>query len=210
MSSLLKMNLKQFLDDVASNSPAPGGGSVAAVAGALGSALTSMVCRLTVGKKKYADVEEEMKKTLDASEVLRKRFEELADEDTNSFNIVMKAYGLPKETPEQQATRNAEIQKALKNAALVPLSTMRLCVEAAALAKSAAEKGNKNSISDAGVSALLLQTALEGAKLNVLVNLNGVDDGEFDAVTSEETERLTSTMKKTVDAVMDAVAAHLG
>ena len=171
--------VKEFLDDVASNSPAPGGGSVSALAGSLGAALTSMVCRLTVGKKKYTDVQAEMESVLKKSEELRAKLTTVIDEDTDAFNKVMAAFGMPKETEEQKALRNKAIQEATKLATLVPLRLMSLCEEGVGLARTVAEKGNKNSLSDAGVALLLLQAAAHGAGLNVRTNLAGLEDQRF-------------------------------
>lgn len=176
---LTEKTVSQFLDELASNSPAPGGGSVAALAGSLGAALTSMVCRLTVGKKKYVDVQEEMEAILQQAEELRTNMAALIEEDTNAFNTVMKAFGMPKETEEQQRARSEAIQEATKLATLAPLKVMELSLDAAKLAKRVAEKGNKNSISDAGVAALMLQAACSGAALNVRINLQSLQDDAF-------------------------------
>src|SRR5512140_1451810 len=148
-----RKTMNAFLDELASSSPAPGGGSVAALAGALGAALTSMVCNLTIGKKKYADVEDDMKKIIVQSEDLRRRFTELIERDTHAFNKVMEAFGLPKETDPQKALRNAAVREATKEATLVPLEVMKHCIDALALAQEVASRGNANSISDAGVGA---------------------------------------------------------
>jgi formiminotetrahydrofolate cyclodeaminase len=176
---LTERTVSQFLDELASNSPAPGGGSVAALAGAVGSALTSMVCNLTIGKKKYADVQEEISALLDQSERLRREMTELIDKDTEAFNMVMAAFGLPKSNEEEQAARTAAIQEATKQATLVPLSVMALCERSLHLARTVAEKGNKNSASDAGVAALMLQASCAGAALNVRINLGGITDTGF-------------------------------
>ena len=146
---LSSLSVTDLLNEIASNSPAPGGGSVSALAASLGAALTSMVCRLTLGKKKYTDVQVEMEIILKRSEYLRVQFISLIDEDTEAFDKVIAAYGLPKETEEQKTKRIAEIQKALKIATLVPLKLTELCREAMELVKIVVEKGNKNSISDA-------------------------------------------------------------
>lgn len=176
---LTERTVSQFLDELASNSPAPGGGSVAALSGALGAALTSMVCNLTIGKKKYAGVQEEISVILDQSERLRRELRELIDKDTDAFNMVMAAFGLPKASEQEQADRNAAIQEATKQATLVPLSVMSLCEQSLHLAASVAAKGNKNSASDAGVSALMLQASSAGAALNVRINLGGIKDEAF-------------------------------
>lgn len=181
---LTEQSISQFLDELASNSPAPGGGSVAALAGAAGAALTSMVCNLTIGKKKYADVQEEITAVLDKSERLRRELTGLIDKDTNAFNMVMAALGLPKSSEQEQAARSAAIQEATKQATLVPLSVMNLCEQSLHLAKTVAAKGNRNSASDAGVSALMLQASCAGAALNVRINLGGLKDAEFVRQTS--------------------------
>lgn len=176
---LITKPVNEFLDELASNSPAPGGGSVAALSGAIGTALTSMVCRLTIGKKKYADVQPEMEDVLKKSEELRGTFSKLLDDDTAAFNEVMAAFSLSKATEEEQRKRNAAIQAATKKATLIPLNVMQLCEQALRLAKTTAEKGNKNSASDAGVAALMLQSACAGAALNVRINLASLEDQAF-------------------------------
>ncbi len=176
---ITSLSVTGFLDKIASNSPAPGGGSVSAFAASLGAALTSMVCRLTIDKKKYADVQVEMEKVLKQSEELRGKFNAIIEEDTTAFNRVMAAYGLPKETEEQKMKRTAEIQEAMKIATLVPLRLMELCGEAMNLVKIITEQGNQSAISDAGVAAIMLEAGCEGAALNVLINLSGIQDKAF-------------------------------
>jgi formiminotetrahydrofolate cyclodeaminase len=206
---LTDRSLNKFLDELASNSPAPGGGSVAALAGALGSALTSMVCNLTIGKKKYADVEREMSNILDKSEDLRDKFTVLIDKDTEAFNKVMEAYGLPKDSEDQKALRSIAIQQATKEATLVPLEVMKHVIDALALAKIVAQKGNRNSVSDAGVCALMLKASLEAAAMNVEINLKGIDDTEFTGWKVEEVSSLQRTCKKDVEEILDIVRAKL-
>jgi methenyltetrahydrofolate cyclohydrolase len=202
---LTEKPVTRFLDELASNSPAPGGGSVAALAGSLGAALTSMVCNLTLGKKKYLDVENEMKRIVVQSEELRKTFTRLIDQDTDAFNKVMEAYGLPKETESQKALRTAAIQGATKEATLIPLGVMKHVVDALALTKVVAEKGNTNSISDAGVSALMLYAAAEGAALNVKINLSGITDQEFVGWHSEEVSSIIRTCKNMSEDILNVV-----
>jgi len=181
---LSSKTVKKFLDELASSSPAPGGGSIAALSGAVGTALISMVCQLTIGKKKYAEVEEEMKRTLKKSEELRASFSELIEKDTEAFNAVMRAFALRKETEVEKRARSAAIQDATKEATLVPLRVMELCVEALPPSRTVAEKGNVNSLSDAGVAALMLQSACSGAAFNVWINVIQLEDKLF----VEETE----------------------
>ena len=206
---LTEKTITTFLDELASNSPAPGGGSVAALSGSLGSALTSMVCNLTIGKKKYLDVEPEMKTILGQSEKLRRTFTALINQDTEAFNKVMEAYGLPKESADQKALRDAAIQGATKEAALIPLEVMKHVIDAIALAETVAEKGNMNSISDAGVSALMLHAAAEGAALNVLINLNSIHDTDFVGWKREEVQSLLKTSKIKRDDVMKIVRGKI-
>ena len=202
---LVEKSVTKFLDELASKSPAPGGGSVAALAGSLGSALTSMVCQLTIGKKKYAGVEKEMKKVLEQSEDLRRKFAELVDEDTEAFNKVMEAYGLPKDSDDQNALRTAAIQEATKEAALVPLSVMNHIIDALALTRVVTEKGNANSISDAGVSAFMLRTAAESAALNVQINLQSIIDSEFVGWRSDEVATLLRTAQSATEEILAVV-----
>lgn len=207
---LTDKSITKFLDELASSSPAPGGGSVAALSGALGAALTSMVSNLTVGKKKYLDVEAEMKNVLPQSEELRQRFTVLIDRDTNAFNKVMEAFSLPKDTDDQKALRTAAIQEATKEAALVPLEVMKHVIDGLALAKVVAEKGNLNSASDAGVSALMMGAAMEGAALNVQINLSGIQDMDFVGWKTEEVASLLRTSRMNLEEIQKTVRGKIG
>jgi formiminotetrahydrofolate cyclodeaminase len=204
-----RKTLNSFLDELASDSPAPGGGSVAALAGALGAALTSMVCRLTVGKKKYADVDSEMKATMGQAEALRMQFTSLVDKDTAAFNKVMEAYGLPKDSEAQKTLRTAAIREATKEATMVPLEVMKHCIDAMALAGIVAAKGNVNSVSDAGVSALMLHAACESAALNVLINLKGLNDNEFVGWKADELDSLLKTSRMMVEEIQSVVTSRI-
>jgi len=196
---LAQLTVSRFLDELASASPAPGGGSAAALAAAVGSALSSMVCNLTIGKKKYEQVEAEMKRVLRKSEELRSIFSSMIDRDAAAFNKVMEAYSLPKETEDQKALRTAAIQEATKEAALVPLELMKHVIDAFALTRVVAEKGNVNSISDAGVSALMLHAACVSAALNVRINLAAIRDTEFVGWKEEE----VSSLRRTSDSMLE-------
>ncbi len=176
---LRTLSLESFVDETASSSPAPGGGSVSGLAASLGAALTSMVCRLTIGKKKYAGVAAELEEVLARSEEVRRQALRLIDEDTDAFNAVMKAYALPKGTSAETEARAGAIQAATRQATLVPLKLMQLAFDGLALAAAAAEKGNSNSVSDAGVAALMLESACAGALLNVEINLRSITDPAF-------------------------------
>jgi len=173
---LIDKKIHNFLDELASNSPTPGGGSVAALAGALGAALISMVGNLTIGKKKYEDVEEDIKKIISSSEKLRYELSQLIEEDVMAFNNFMATYKMPKETEEEKKIRAEKIQESLIEAAKVPLTVAYKCLDVLSLSKEVAEKGNINVISDAGVAVLMAQAALESAILNVKINLRMIKD----------------------------------
>jgi formiminotetrahydrofolate cyclodeaminase len=197
-------DLNEFLSTLASDSPTPGGGSVAALAGALGASLGSMVCSLTIGKKKYADVEDDMKAMLAKTESLRLELAELMDEDAAAFDKVMAAMKLPKETDEQKAARKAAMQSALVDAATVPFAVMEKCVEVASLAREAATKGNSNAVSDAGVSALIARAGAHSAALNVQINLGWITAPEHADFVREAGEGL-ATLGAAADRVTDEV-----
>ncbi len=177
--SLTAKPVTTFLDELASSAPAPGGGSVAALAGALGAALVSMVCNLTVGKKKYADVQDDIQALLEQSEALRHELVDLLEADVRVYTSVSKAYKMPRETEEEKAARREAIQAALKDATEVPMKVAEACVKILDLCTPAAEKGNVNAVSDAGVAALMAEAALRSAALNVLINLGAIKDEEF-------------------------------
>ena len=206
---LAKKTVSAFLDELASSSPAPGGGSVAALSGALGAALTTMVCNLTIGKKKYVEVEGDMKKIKAEAEKLRLRFTELIDEDTQAFNKVMEAYALPKDSEAQKTIRGAAIAAATKEATLIPLEVMKHCIDAMALTQQVASSGNANSVSDAGVSALMLHAACEGAALNVKINLNALADSDFIGWKSDEVGSLLKTSRMMAEETMEMVSANM-
>ena len=150
-----------------------------------------------------------MEETLKKSEDLRTRCTSIIDEDTKAFNKVMQAYALPKETPEQQSSRKAAVQDATKTATLVPLKLMTFCEEAVGLAKTVAEKGNRNSASDAGVSALMLRAACMGAALNVRINLAGLDDAVFIQETRTKCDKVSERVSAVCQAALDEVNKNL-
>lgn len=206
---LSKKTVSAFLDELASSSPTPGGGSVAALSGALGAALSTMVCNLTIGKKKYADVEADLKKVRTQAEKLRAKFTQLIDDDTQAFNKVMEAFALPKDSEAQKTLRSAAIAAATKEATLVPVEVMKHCIDAMALAQQVASSGNANSVSDAGVSALMLHAACEGAALNVKINLNSLADSDFVGWKSDEVESLLKTSKMMLEETMEIVGEKI-
>jgi glutamate formiminotransferase / formiminotetrahydrofolate cyclodeaminase len=169
-------SLGGFVASVAAPLPTPGGGSVAAHAGALGAALAQMVAGLTVGKKKYAAVDAEMQEAALRAAALGNRLAALVKEDAAAFEAVSAAYKLPKDTDEQLAVRGRAIAEGLLGAARVPLETARAAADVAEVAALVAEKGNTNAITDAGVAALLAEAACKGAAYNVRVNVAAMDD----------------------------------
>ncbi len=199
----------EFLDELASSSPAPGGGSVAALSGALGAALSSMVCNLTTGKEKYKDVEEDIKKTLTHTEEIRQKLTNLIDEDTNAFNDVIKAFKMPKDTKEQKDKRSQAIQKGYKKAASVPLETAEICTQILKHAKTVAEKGNTNSITDAAVSALMAKAAVHGAILNVRINLGSIKDEKFVGKINKNLKKLEEKTNSQTQEILDIVGKKI-
>ena len=173
---LVEKKVNNFLNELASSSPTPGGGSVSALAGAVGAALLSMVGNLTIRKKKYQSVEDDFKKIISSSEKLRFELSELIDEDVKVFNEFMAVYKMPKETENEKKVRSEKIQEALFLAAEVPLKVGFKCLEILILSGEVAEKGNVNVVSDAGVAALMAEAALDGALLNVKINLKMIKD----------------------------------
>ena len=174
-----EQQLQTFLDQLASKASTPGGGSATAIMGAMGAALISMVANLTVGKKKYEDVEAEMQGFLEQSEALRVQLTGMIQADVDVFDKVMAAYGMARETEADKEQRSEAIQAALKEATDVPLACAQLCADVIELCRPVAEKGNLNVISDAGVAVLTAHAALRSAALNVYINIGGIRDEEF-------------------------------
>ncbi len=177
--NLIELDIKKFSNEVASASPAPGGGSIAALCGTLGSALCQMVANLTMGKKKYHDVETQMLDVKEKSGTLRKSLLKLIDEDTLSYNGVLEAFKLPKINDDEKKIRFHAIQDALKDAAKVPFSTLEAAASAMPLVEFVVNKGNPNCITDAGVAAELINSAVQGAAYNVFINLMDIKDEKF-------------------------------
>ena len=164
------MRIEEFTEVLASKSAIPGGGGASALTAALGIALGSMVGNLTVGKKKYKDVEEEIRRQMQQAEVLQRELLLFIDKDAEAFEPLSKAYGLPKETEEQLEYRNKVMEEALLKASLVPLQIMETVLEAIAVLEVMAEKGSRIAVSDAGVGVQFCRSALLGASMNVFIN----------------------------------------
>ncbi|MCF4143674.1 cyclodeaminase/cyclohydrolase family protein [Dethiosulfovibrio acidaminovorans] len=175
---------------LSSDSPAPGGGSVAALSGAMGAGLVSMVCNLTVGKKGYENVRENAEKTVTRSGSLGQDLIDYIDADTNAFNGVMAAFKMPKETDEQKAARSAAIQEGYKAAIRSPLNIAEACLEVMELADGMLGKGNSNALSDLGVGADMAYSGLKGAVMNVEINLPSIKDETFASDTAKKISSL--------------------
>jgi glutamate formiminotransferase/formiminotetrahydrofolate cyclodeaminase len=203
-------SVSDFVASVASASPTPGGGSVAALAGALSAALARMVAGLTLGKKKYAAVEEEFREIAQRAAALGQRLSELVQLDARSYEAVSQAYKLPKGTPEQTDQRNAAITAALIGASEVPLETARACADVAALAEACAVRGNTNAVSDAGVAALLAEAACRGAAYNVRINVASLPDRAAGRALVEAAEEFVRTTSRHARAATAEVERQIG
>lgn len=179
MSEIKDKSIEIFLDELASKQATPGGGSAAAVMGAQAAALVSMVCNLTIGKPKYAEVEAELRDLLGEAEVLRQTLLGMVKADVDVFDKLMVCYGLPKTNEQEKLYRSEQIQTMLKEATLVPLACAKACAQAIELSRIAAEKGNLGVISDAGVAVMAAYAGLKSAALNVQINAAGLKDRTF-------------------------------
>jgi formiminotetrahydrofolate cyclodeaminase len=207
--NLTDKSVANFLDELASNAPAPGGGSVAALSGALGAALVSMVCNLTLGKKGYEEVQGDIQDLLARSEALRQRLADLLEEDVKAYTGYSKAAKMPRSTDEEKAERSVAMLEALKVATDVPLSIAEAAVEVMDLCMPAAEKGNKWAVSDAGVAVLMAEAALRSAALNVLINLGTLKDEAFVADRRAKLESLLQDKGAMRDEIYDHVVSKL-
>lgn len=194
---LASMDLYQFADELASDSPAPGGGSVAALNGTLSAGLAAMVGNLTYGKRAYKEVKQVMIELSDKAQRLKDFFTEAIDKDTEAFDRVMAAFSLPKGTDEETAARNQAIQDATKEATLIPFSVLEKAGEVAEMALTVAQKGNQNSLSDSGVAGLAAAAAAEGALYNVMINLESIEDETFKEELAKKAIQINKEVQKT-------------
>ncbi|MCU0288120.1 MAG: cyclodeaminase/cyclohydrolase family protein, partial [Acidobacteria bacterium] len=188
--------LYEFADELASDSPAPGGGSVAALNGSLSAGLSAMVGNLTFGKKQYAEVKDIMAEVAGKGQKLKDFFTDAIDKDTEAFDKVMAAFALPKGTPGESAARDLAIQAANKEATLVPFSVLEKTQEAVELALIMAEKGNQNSLSDSGVAGLTAAAAAEGALYNIMINLAGINDETFKTDIAQKAAQINAKVQE--------------
>ncbi len=206
---LAELQVSAFADLLASDAPAPGGGSAAALEGALGAALTAMVCGLTVGKKKYAEYQELAVESQKKAEDLKARFVDVMDRDTEAFNVVSAAFGMPKETDEEKAIRSAAIQEGLKGCTKTPFEMMELAVETLELTAAILGKSNDSAASDLGVSALSLRAAIQGAWLNVLINIGSLKDQDLAADYRKKGEALLKRALPVADHIYETVVSQM-
>ena len=194
-----------FVKVLASSEPVPGGGGASALVGAIGTALGNMVGSLTVGKKKYAEFEETAKAAQAKATDLKVRFVDVMDRDTEAFNVVSAAFGMPKATDEEKAARSAAIQEGLKGCTKTPFEMMELAVETLELTASILGKSNDSAASDLGVSALSLRAAIQGAWLNVLINIGSLKNKELAEDYRAKGEALLAKALPLADQIYDTV-----
>jgi glutamate formiminotransferase/formiminotetrahydrofolate cyclodeaminase len=208
--SLVRLGLGEFVDELSLDTPTPGGGSAAALCGALSAALSAMVANLTVGKKGYESAQAELKETALMAQAVKGEMLKAIDEDTRAFNKVMEAYRLPGGSEDQAREKEAALQMAYIKATRVPLGVLEKSVTLLELAKAAALKGNRNSLSDAGVAALAAETAAVGAGYNVLINLPNIPDDMFREDVKRRARTLLDQAARLAAEVKEFVAVELG
>ena len=210
----IEKSLRQYISDVASSEPTPGGGSVAALVGSLGGALTNMVNNLTVGKKAYEELSDEIKTEMAENSKEIERIVEalngIVDEDTKAFDKVMVAFKLPKETDEEKAARTNAIQEGYKIALEVPLRCAEKCLKVLKLQEVFADYGNVNAITDVGVGTLLAYSGLEGALFNVTINLGSIKNEEYKREIADKADSILNEGKKLKEELLKVVYQRLG
>ncbi len=209
MTEIKNKSIQNFLNELASKSATPGGGSVSALLGAQSAALTSMVCNLTIGKPKYSEVEIEMQAVLLKSENLREILTGLIKADIDVFDQLMLAYGLPKDTDDEKELRAEVIQRVLKAATEVPLDCARACAEAIELSRCAANIGNLGAISDAGAAVMVGYSGLKIAALNVYINTGNIKDKQFVDHKLAELSSIMNGIELTVEDIYQLVKNKL-
>ena len=202
--------IRHFLDKLASKSPEPGGGSVAALTGSLGAGLVSMVCSLTLGKEKYKDVQPQVEALIKESEKLRGEMQDLIQKDTEVYGGLSDVYKMPKNTDAEKAARTAKMQEALKLACQVPFEIGLKSLDVAKLALRAAEIGNVAAVSDAGVAVLLAQACAQSAALNVKINVNSIKDDAYNQKTWSKMQEVLTQVAALEKSVMELTYKKMG
>ena len=206
---LLEQKTTDFLEQLSSSTPIPGGGGASAAVGAFASALGLMVTNLTVGKKKYADVEEEILEIREKLEQKKQDLVRMVDEDAEAFEPLAKAYRMPKETEEEKAEKARVMEIVLKDACSVPMEIMEKCCEAIELIVEFGAKGSKLAISDAGVGAAFCKAALQGASLNVYINTKSMADREYAEELNRKADAMLEKYTKIADDTFNSVLGRL-
>ncbi len=207
---LVKLSIEEFSRVLGSNSPAPGGGSVAALSGVLGADLVSMICRLSIGKKGYEPFHNELEETLKKAQSLSRSLLKRIDLDTEAFNGVMAAFKMAKETEEDKKSRKEAIQKAFKDAVQSPLGIASECLDVLRLAEKLLGKSNSNALSDLGVASQQAYAGLEGAIMNVNINIPSIKDGDFVIGTSSEISALLEDGSRVKNNIYKYVSENIG
>lgn len=189
-NSLTDLTVKGFLDTTAGKDPVPGGGSISALCGSIAAALTEMVAGLTIGKKKYAEVEEQMKQLVERVQDIRQQLILDVDRDSEAYNVVFAAFQMPKETDEEKAARSAQIQEATKIAANVPMEVARRVYSLLSDIEEVVSNGNQNAVTDGCVAMMSARNAIIGALFNVRINLTSIKDEQYVADMTAEADRL--------------------
>ncbi len=200
---------EDFVDILSTKAPVPGGGGASALVGAIGMALGNMVGSLTVGKKKYADVEADIIALKEKADALQKEFLRLVEADAEVFEPLSRAYGMPRDTEEEKAEKARVMEIVLKDACSVPMDIMRRCCEAIDLIEEFAAKGSVIAISDAGVGVVFCKAALQGASLNVFINTKSMTDREYAESLNREAEEMIAAYAAKADAIFEGVNARL-
>ena len=206
--SFTQLSCEKFVEELASKAPVPGGGGASALVGAVGAALGNMVGSLTVGKKKYANVQEDILALKARTDKLQAEFLVLVERDAAVFEPLSRAYGLPKDTPEQQAEKTRVMEAALKEACAVPLQIMEKCAEAIELHREFAAKGTALAISDVGVGVVFCKAAMQGASLNVFINTKYMQDRDYAETANRRANELLGKYLPLADAIYADVAAR--
>ena len=206
---IYKQSCENFIEELASKAPVPGGGGASAFVGAVGVALGNMVANLTIGKKKYADVEDELIVLREKAYVLQKELLLLVEKDAKVFEPLAAAYGLPKETEEEKAYKEKVMEEVLREASAVPMEIMEKICEAILLHKEFAAKGSVLAISDAGVGATFCKAALEGASLNVFINTKSMKDREYAEELNQKAEEMLSVYVPMAEEIFMSVKERL-
>ena len=202
---LVDKSCAEFTQVLSSKAAVPGGGGAAALVGGLGTALAGMVCNLTIGKKKYAEYEEEVKEILRKTEEVQENFLKMVDKDAENFLPLSKAYGMPTNTEEEKKEKARVLEEGLKTACEIPIQIVKTSYEAIKLHEALVDKGSKLAISDVGVGVQCLRTALISGQLNVIINISMIKDQEYVAKVKEETEKLVKEGTEIADIVYKKV-----